>query len=56
MATLSYAILKGAENLSIDQLSKVKTLYKPELDDELKYQLLEKYPHLFNEPKSKDKM
>jgi hypothetical protein len=36
---------------SIDQLSKVKTLYNATLDPELEKPLKEKYPALFEEPK-----
>jgi uncharacterized protein YjbI with pentapeptide repeats len=43
--------LERAKNLTIDQLSKVKTLYKAELDPELEKPLREKYPALFEEPK-----
>ncbi|MDY9925312.1 pentapeptide repeat-containing protein [Methanosarcina sp.] len=42
--------LKGAKNLTIDQLSKVKTLYYAELDEELEVPLREKYPALFENP------
>jgi hypothetical protein len=53
--TLRELILKeltfqGAKNLSIDRLSKVKTLYKTKLDQELEKPLREKYPALFEEP------
>ncbi|MHB8103192.1 MAG: pentapeptide repeat-containing protein [Methanosarcina sp.] len=51
-AYLIGANLKGAENLKVDQLSKVKTLYDAKLDDELLIPLKEKYPALFEEPKS----
>ncbi len=50
-ANLEYAELKGAKNLTVDQLSKVKTLYDAELDPELEIPLREKYPALFEEPK-----
>jgi hypothetical protein len=55
-ANLEWANLKGTDiqgtkNLTIDQLSKVKTLYKAKLDKELEVQLKEKYPALFEEPK-----
>jgi uncharacterized protein YjbI with pentapeptide repeats len=42
--------LKGVKGLTIDQLSKVKTLYNAELDDELLIPLKEKYPALFDKP------
>jgi hypothetical protein len=38
------------ENLSINKLSEVKTLYEAELDPELKKQVKDKYPHLLEEP------
>ena len=44
------ANLNRANNLTIDQLSKVKTLYEAELDDELLIPLKEKYPALFDKP------
>ena len=54
-ADLSCAYLRGAEltqvqNLSIEQLSKVKTLYEAELDPKLMKQVRKKYPHLLEEP------
>jgi hypothetical protein len=39
------------KNLSINKLSKVKTLYKAKLDPELIEQVKDKYPHLLEEPK-----
>jgi hypothetical protein len=50
-ANLSYANLEAARNLTMDQLSKVKTLYKAKLDPELEAQVKEKYPWLLEEPK-----
>jgi uncharacterized protein YjbI with pentapeptide repeats len=47
---LTEANLKGAENLTIDQLSKVKTLYKTKLDEALLIPLKEKCPALFEVP------
>jgi hypothetical protein len=47
---LERANLKGAENLTIDQLSKVKTLYKATLDKKLEKPLRKKYPALLEEP------
>jgi uncharacterized protein YjbI with pentapeptide repeats len=44
------ANLKKALNLSIEQLSEVKTLYNAKLDDVLLIQLKEKYPTLFEKP------
>lgn len=49
-ANLERADLRGARNLSLDQLSKVKTLYNAELDEELRIPLREKYPALFDKP------
>ncbi|MHC1754329.1 MAG: pentapeptide repeat-containing protein [Methanosarcina sp.] len=48
-AYLDGAYLKGAKNLTIDQLSKVKTLYEAKLDEELEKLLKEKYPALFED-------
>ena len=52
MANLEGAIfeganLKGALNLSIDQLSKVRTLYNAKLDEEFFIQLKEEFWFLF---------
>lgn len=47
---LQKANLKGAKNLTVDQLSKVKTLYKAKLDSELEIPLREKYAALFEAP------
>lgn len=49
-AILEGANLKGAQGLTIDQLSKAKTLYDAELDEELLIPLKEKYPALFEKP------
>ena len=54
-ADLMYANLSGANlsevlGLNIEQLSKVKTLYKAELDPELMEQVEDEYPHLLEEP------
>ena len=46
-ANFREANLEGAYGLSIDQLSKVKTLYNAKLDEELLIPLKEKYPALF---------
>jgi uncharacterized protein YjbI with pentapeptide repeats len=44
--------LKGAKNLTVDQLSKTKTLYKAVLDEELEADLRAKgFGHLIDEPK-----
>jgi len=49
-ADLSKASLYGAKNLTIDQLSTVKTLYKAKLYPRLEEELREKYPALFEKP------
>jgi len=36
--------------LSVDQLSKVKTLYNAKLDEEIAQMLKEKHPNLFKKP------
>jgi len=55
MSNLTEANLYGAKleraNITIDQLSTVKTLYDATLDPELEKPLREKYPALFEEPK-----
>jgi len=48
-ANLEETNLIETENLTIEQLSKVKTLYKTKLDPELEKPLREKYPALFDE-------
>jgi len=48
---LEGANLKRAEYLTVDQLSKAKTLYNAGLDPELEKPLREKYFHLFDKPK-----
>jgi len=48
-ANLESAFLGEAYGLSLDQLSKVKTLYDTKLDEKLLIQLKEKYPILFEE-------
>jgi hypothetical protein len=49
-ANLQSANLEGVYNLTIEQLSGVKTLYKSKLDPVLMKQVNEKYPHLLEEP------
>jgi hypothetical protein len=49
-AHLEGADLERAENLSLDQLSQVKTLYETTIDHELLISLKEKYPDLFKPP------
>ena len=44
------ANLRGAKNLTIQQLSQVKTLYQAKLDPDLEAQVKEKYPHLLEKP------
>ena len=58
-ADLQEAILRGSnlyvtKNLSLDQLSKVKTLHNAKLDEELLIPLKEKYPALFKKPYFED--
>ena len=50
-ASLMFAKLVGAERLTIEQLSKVITLHRVELDPELMKQVKEKYPRLLEESK-----
>lgn len=50
-ADLSGADLKRAKNITLDQLSRVRTLYQAELDEQLEKLLRAKYPALFDEPK-----
>ena len=50
-ANLSEADLTQVKNLSINELSEAKTLYKAKLDPELMEQVKDKYPHLLEEPK-----
>jgi len=54
-AYLREAYLEGAKNLTIDQLSKVKTLYDAKLDDELRESLENKYPDLYKQLTTKPK-
>jgi uncharacterized protein YjbI with pentapeptide repeats len=49
-ANLQGANLKGAHHLTIDQLSKLKTLYDTKLDEEFLITLKEKYSALFKKP------
>jgi hypothetical protein len=48
-ANLPGADLRGVRNLTLDQLSEVKSLYRARLDPELMEQVQEKYPHLLEE-------
>ncbi|MBT6053256.1 MAG: pentapeptide repeat-containing protein [Candidatus Scalindua sp.] len=47
---LGNANLERVKHLTIEQLSKVKTLYQADLDEGLMDQAIEKYPHLLDEP------
>ena len=49
-ANLEYANLQGVRNLTIEQLSKVKTLYKAELDSDLQEKIRKDYRHLLEVP------
>jgi len=51
-ANLENADLTQVKNLSIKQLSEVRTLYKAKSDPELKKQVEDRYPHLLKKPKS----
>jgi uncharacterized protein YjbI with pentapeptide repeats len=50
-ADLRNADLREVKDITIEQLSKAKTLYKTRLDPELEQQIKQKYPHLFEKPK-----
>lgn len=52
-ANLEGANIKDVRNLTIGQLSKVKTLYKAKLDSELEQQIKEKYSYLLEKTKDK---
>ena len=47
------AILLEAQNYTLKQLSKVKTLYKAQLDQEIKEQIQQEYPNLLIRPKDR---
>ena len=49
-ANLQNADLRNVRNLTLEQLSKAKSLYKTKLDPELLEQVKEKYPHLLERP------
>jgi uncharacterized protein YjbI with pentapeptide repeats len=53
-AYLERAYLKDTLHLTVEQLSKVKTLYKAELAPDLRVQIEKRYPHLFEKPKSEE--
>ena len=48
-ASLFKADLRGAKGLTFDQLSKAKTLYMAEMDDDVRAQVMENAPHLVTE-------
>ena len=48
------ANLKKAENPSVRQLSRVKTLYKAQIDPAIMESIIKDYPHLLEDP-DKDK-
>ena len=50
-ADLRDANAMGEKNLAIEQLSKVKSLYKTKLDLEIMEQIKKCCPHLLEEPK-----
>ena len=54
-AYLYEADLTGAKNLTIDQISKAKTLYKTKLDAGILEQVNKFCPHLLEKPKEADK-
>jgi hypothetical protein len=54
-ANLYKTDLRKTKNLTIEQLSKVKTLYKAKLDPDIKKQIEEKYPDLLKKPKPEKK-
>lgn len=49
-ANFNQADLRGIRNITIEQFSKVKTLYKAKLDLDRLEQIKVKYPHLFEKP------
>jgi len=53
-ADLSATNLQKVKNLTLIQLSKVKTLYQAKLDINLIKKIKEKYPNLLTEPKSEE--
>ena len=53
-ANLCRASFKEAKNLTIDQLSDAKTLFKAKLDKDLLKQVEEKHPNLRKKPKPED--
>ena len=53
-ANIEGANLWGIHGLTIEQLSKVKSLYDAKLDPVLMAQVKEKYPHLLEGPKPEE--
>jgi uncharacterized protein YjbI with pentapeptide repeats len=53
-ANLQEADITRAINLTIEQLAKVRTLYKAKLDPDLEKEVREKYPHLLEKPKEEE--
>ena len=53
---LMYADLTGAKNLTIEQLSKVKTLYQAKLDPKLMEQVKKCCPNLLEKPKKETQL
>ncbi len=53
-AILREANLMGARKLTVDQLSKAKTLYNTNIDPDLMKQVKQKCPHLLEEPKGEE--
>jgi hypothetical protein len=54
-ANLEEAYLEKTEELTIEQISQVRTLYQAKLDSELEKQIKEQYPHLLEKPKEEDR-
>ena len=54
MANLSEAMLRRARNLTIEQISLAKTLYKADLEPELMEQIRERHPYLLEKPAGSD--
>ena len=53
-ANLQRADLRNVLNLTVKQLSVVRTLHNAKLDSDLRKQIEEKYPHLLEEPKPEE--
>ena len=50
-ADLQGAQLEGAKNLTVERLSRVRTLYQAHLDPHLLKQIQQQYPHLLERPR-----